>query len=75
MNGDCQKVQELPKIFGEIRYDVVRAVGAGVVCYLTYRLVRYVYIRQHGRRVSEENKMMEYQSNRQQHYDYEVSIY
>ena len=59
MNGDSQIVQELPKIFGEIRDDVVKAVGAGVVCYLTYRLVRYVYIRQHGRRVREENKMMQ----------------
>ena len=56
MNGDSQIVQELPKIFDEVRDDVVKAVGAGVVCYLTYRLVRCVVIRQHVRRVREENR-------------------
>ena len=45
MNGDSQIVHELLKIFDEVRDDVVKTEGAGVVCYLTYRLVRYVYIR------------------------------
>ena len=56
MNGDSQIVEELPKIFDEIRDDVVKVVGAGVVCYLTYKVFRYVYIRRYVGAIRQENK-------------------
>ena len=45
MNGDSEIVHHLPEIFSEVKHDCYKAVGAGIVCYLTYRLLRYISIR------------------------------
>ena len=56
MNGDSQIVHHLPELFKEIQHDCYKAVGAGVVCYFTYRILRYAYIRNNVRKIREENK-------------------
>ena len=45
MNGDSKIVDHLPEIFQEVKQDVYKALGAGVVCYFTYRVLKYLHIR------------------------------
>ena len=45
MNGDSKIVDHLPEIFQEMKQDVYKVLGAGVVCYFTYRVFKYLYIR------------------------------
>jgi len=56
MNGDSEIINHLPEIFSEIKHDCYKAVGAGIVCYLTYRLFRYISIRNYVKKIREANR-------------------